>query len=179
MKLTKTLHILFFVSAVLFFALIISSVYHPILLINHFDKITFTGVFMLTVGVAQLFLYKSKVVFILALAVLFLVFLPLILFGTVIIDSSLMEESWPLLLSLIYFQIAIGKLALLNFFSPSKTKNNWEITSAIMVLTTLIAGILITLLKVSDPFIHDLFLYLILFSSILFIGNLFFSRPSS
>jgi len=133
----------------------------PFKALAYFQFFLFFLTAMVVFSTVYVFLKYQQIIQIVRIIILIALLLPLLLLAITLVDPYQLEQSWPLILSLLVFNVIVGILSLTGGFMVKKKGK--LIQKLLYSLTTLIAivAILSILLVLDNSFIFSVLFVLI------------------
>lgn len=172
-RLIKILSIISFATAITLFVFIVLN---PIDATDLFSYFTLSLVSGSTFLVLNLFLRNSTLPTLINIVVVLLCVIPLFIHVSGIFEARTLEQSWPLFMSMLIFQLGTGKLSLLHFFQRNKPKSMFTIITALIILLIYTTTMTLYLLVVPDQIIHDVIFISVIIASLLFLVALILDK---
>ena len=142
--------------------------FKPFVGLNFFPWLTFLLLTGWSLLISTVFLRSNRMHIVIRGSIVFLCMLPVLIHAVGLLQSETLLHSWPLLFSLIIFQVMMGKLALLNFFRKNVAKSLFTIITSLFVVIIYLAIMVIYLLKISLPEVHGYIIGAVSFTSLCF-----------
>jgi hypothetical protein len=121
----------------------------PFLGLQYFDLTLFMIIVVFSLFIFKVYLTYSNIISFFKWSIAFLLLVPLIVAFVGLFTSSVYENSWPLLVSMVIFQCLIGFLSLIKVFDKNSMLTNFQKVFAIYAAIFTVSLMIIILLKLS------------------------------